>query len=93
MNTKNIPPLITLIAGLIVVILMYIRHYELITLLWVLLLVLVVFYIIGLLIKKMLDTFGMQIEQAEKEREQEKEKEEEEKLLAKGRDGAVIEKQ
>lgn len=91
MNTKNIPPLITLIAGLIAIITMYISHYKLYTLLWVLLGVFIVFYIIGLLVKKMLDVFDMQIEQAEKENVQADE--EDETLLADGKDGSVIEKQ
>lgn len=90
MNTKNIPPLITLSAGLIAVVSMYIRHYELHTLLWILLLVLIVFYIIGLLVKKMLDTFGMQIEKEEKEKEEEAQTE---SKLTEDQDGAVIEKQ
>lgn len=90
MNTKNIPPLITLTAGLIAVVSMYISHYELPTLLWIVVLVLIGFYGVGLLIKKMLDTFGMQIEKEEQEKQ---EASEAETKLAEGQDGAVIEKQ
>ena len=95
MNTKNIPPLIMLTAGLIVTAVMYIRHYQLHTMLGILLAVLLVFYIVGLLIKKMFDVFGMEIEKREAE---EKEKAEEEgqqgkMLFDENQDGAVIEKQ
>lgn len=90
MNTRNIPALIMLTAGLVAAVLMYIRHYELHTLLWILLAVLIVFYIFGLVIRKMLDTFGMQIEAARQEQEKEAEQD---ALLEENQDGAVIEKQ
>lgn len=90
MNTRNIPALIMLTAGLASSVLMYIRHYELHTLLWILLAVLIVFYIFGLIIRNMLDTFGMQIEAAQQEQEGQAEQD---ALFDENQDGAVIEKQ
>lgn len=95
MNTKNIPPFIMLTAGLVATAVMYSRHYQLHTMLGILLAVLLVFYIIGLLVARMFDTFGKEIEKREAE-QQEKEAEEgqqEKTMLSENPDGAVIEKQ
>ena len=82
MNTKNVPVLIMLIAGSITSIIAYIFHYPLKTMLWVLLVVLLLFYFVGCMIKNLLDAF-------EKENEARR-REEEEKLLE---EGAVVEKE
>lgn len=79
MKRKMIPLILMLAAGAITSIITYLRDFELTTMLWILLFVLIVFYILGLVIKKILDVFDKQI----KERE-EKEKADE---------GAVIEKE
>lgn len=44
---KLITPFLMLFAGAVAAIIMYVRHFDLYTMLWVLLVVLVVFYIIG----------------------------------------------
>lgn len=46
-KTKFITPLIMLFAGAIAEIIMIIRHYELYRMLWTLLIVLIIFYVIG----------------------------------------------
>ncbi|NLL79774.1 MAG: hypothetical protein GX234_08305 [Clostridiales bacterium] len=55
MKRKLIPPFVMLLAGAVSSIAMYIRHYELKNFLVILLSVLVVSYIIGLLIKRVMD--------------------------------------
>lgn len=56
-KTKLIPPFIMLLAGAITSIQTYRNHYELKDMLTTVLLVLFMFYIMGLIIKKILDTF------------------------------------
>ncbi len=90
LNTKNIPAIIMLSAGLIAAAVMYIKHYALKDMLLILLGVFLLFYIIGRLVKKMLDTFGMQIEQARIEEEERMRLLEEE--MRQNADGAVIAK-
>lgn len=46
-KVKLITPFLMLFAGALASIIMYVRHFDLYTMLWVLLVVLVVFYIIG----------------------------------------------
>lgn len=77
MKRKMIPLILMLAAGAITSIITYLRDFELTTMLWILLFVLIVFYILGLVIKKILDVFDKQI----KEREE------------KADEGAVIEKE
>ena len=79
MSRKLIPIILMLTAGAVTSIITYIRNFELIEMLWVLLGVLILFYIFGLGIKKVLDVFDEQIKEAE-----EKENESE---------GSVIEKE
>lgn len=57
MKTKTIPSLIMLLAGAVAAIAMFARRYELRTFLTVLLAVLVIAYIAGLVIRKILDKF------------------------------------
>ena len=95
MNTRNIPALVMLTAGLVAGIVMFRMHYSLYTMSWVILLVFAVFYVLGCLIRLMLDKFGMQQEK-KKEAEQEGEAaletgQQEERQQTE--DGAVIEKQ
>ena len=61
---RLIPPFVMLLAGAITSITMRILHYEMKTMLIILLCVLVGFYIAGCVIKGMLDRFERQIEEA-----------------------------
>lgn len=89
MNTKRIPALIMLIAGAIACIVTYMNHYDLKEMLTTLVWVLLIFLLIGLVVKKILDSFHMPGENAvdnegeviEKQEEEaaEEEKEPEEK--------------
>lgn len=94
MNTRNIPALVMLTAGLVASIVMFRMHYDLYTMSWVLLLVFAAFYVLGCVIRLMLDKFGMQQEKKEAEQQeaaaQEAEQQEEKQQ---SEDGAVIEKQ
>ena len=95
MNTRNIPALVMLTAGLVAGIVMFRMHYSLYTMSWVILLVFAVFYVLGCLIRLMLDKFGMQQEK-KKEAEQECEAAQEtgqQEERQQTEDGAVIEKQ
>lgn len=94
MNTRNIPALVMLTAGLVAGIVMFRMHYSLYTMSWVLLLVFAAFYVLGCVIRMMLDKFGMQQEKKEAEQEGEAAQEtgqQEERQQTE--DGAVIEKQ
>lgn len=94
MNTRNIPALVMLTAGLVAGIVMFRMHYSLYTMSWVLLLVFAAFYVLGCVIRTMLDKFGMQQEKKEAEQEGEAAQEtgqQEERQQTE--DGAVIEKQ
>ncbi|MDE6737490.1 MAG: hypothetical protein K2K07_00120 [Lachnospiraceae bacterium] len=62
---KLIPPFVMLTAGAATSITMRILHYEMKTMLIILLCVLIGFYIAGCIIKEMLDRFERQIEEAE----------------------------
>lgn len=59
MNTKKIPAIVMLLAGTVACIATYINHYSLEDMLVVLLLTLVVFLIIGIVIKLILDSFDI----------------------------------
>lgn len=52
---RNIPAIITLLAGFIVSVIMICQKYNLITFLWVLVLVMVVFYLAGIGIRILLN--------------------------------------
>ena len=105
MDTRKIPPLVTLTAALVASIVTYLGHYELKESLKILLVVIIGFYIFGSLIKFLFDKMGMSdIAMKEKERkekeeallaEQEAKKQEEEAAAAKleNEDGSVIEKE
>ncbi len=59
MNTKRIPALIMLFAGAIACIMTYANHYDLKDMLTTLIWVLLVFWLIGLIVKKILNSFHM----------------------------------
>ena len=64
---RLIPPFVMLLAGAIISITMRILHYELMTMLVVLLCVLLGFYFVGRILQIMLDKFELQIEEAHME--------------------------
>ena len=78
-NKKRFPLALMLIAGAVVSIILYIKNFELIMFLWILLASLVVFYAIGRIVVSVIDRFDRENEEANAEAEDE--------------DGAVIEKE
>ena len=77
MKRRMIPIFLMLLAGAITSIITYIRDYELVKMLWTLLGVLIVFYALGVVIKKTLNLFDAQTEEAEKKAKEAEEKEKE----------------
>lgn len=71
MNTKVIPAIVSLTAGLVAVIVTMIRKAELIEILTTLFLVLLSFYILGCIIKSVLDRFVQEDEENENDEEEE----------------------
>lgn len=69
MKRKLIPPFWMLLAGAVSSIVMCILHYEMKNMLMILIGVLIVFYILGCLFKKMLDIFEAQNMPAAEEKE------------------------
>lgn len=63
MKRKLIPPFVMLVAGLITSIRTYVLHYDVKRSLLTLLVVLIVFYILGSILKYILDTFEKQNEE------------------------------
>ncbi len=100
MDTRKIPLLVTLSAGLSAAIVTYLGHYELKDSLVTILLVLIGFYIFGCVIKLIFDKAGMTTEAVEeRQKQEEKAKQEEAERLAEeeaakleNEDGSVIEK-
>ena len=90
MKTRNIPIIIMLVAGLVTSIVMYVNEYELSVTLKAILIVFFVFYILGLLVEKVLGKYCF-AESAESESEAEEEQEETEENRG-DKDGSVIEK-
>ena len=101
MDTKKIPPIITLTAALVTSIVTFLFHYELKESLIIILVVIVVFYIFSCMIKFLFDKMGMSVEaMEEKRKEEEKQKEEQQALeeisldpQRESQDGSVIEKE
>ncbi len=92
METRNVPVIVMLSAGLITSIVMYRNEYSLITTLQMVLLVFFVFYIFGCLIKRLLDKFcPIETEEEEEDKEEQGEGEEKEGE-EQNQDGSVIEK-
>ena len=91
METKNIPTIVMLAAGLVTSIVMYRNQYDLTVTLKTVLIVFFVFYILGIFIKKILDKFCPPPKEEEKEEETEENSEEKEEAQS-NEDGSVIEK-
>ena len=60
MNTNKIPALVMLLAGAVAVIVTYINHYSLEDMLAVMILTLIVFLILGVVIKLIFDSFHIE---------------------------------
>lgn len=71
MKRKLIPIFLMLVAGAVASIIAYIKDYELTRMLWTLLAALIVFYLLGTVLKKVLDLFDAQIEKADEEKRNE----------------------
>ncbi|MBD5540482.1 MAG: hypothetical protein HDR00_04705 [Lachnospiraceae bacterium] len=71
MKRKLIPIFLMLVAGAVASIIAYIRDYELTRMLWTLLAALIVFYLLGTVLKKVLDLFDDQIKKADEEKRNE----------------------
>jgi flagellar biosynthesis/type III secretory pathway M-ring protein FliF/YscJ len=74
---RNIPAITTLLAGFIVSVIMIMQHYSLVQFLWILVLVMVAFYAVGVIIRLLLNV--TEKKQEEKKKEEEKAAEEEKK--------------
>lgn len=70
MKRKMIPIILMLAAGAVTSIITFIKDYELIRMLWTLLIVLIIFYLLGAGIKRVLDLFDDQIKEAEEKEEE-----------------------
>lgn len=93
METKNIPSIVMLLAGLVTSIVMYRNEYDLNTTLKMVLLVFFLFYILGCLVKRLLDKFcPLKTEEEEENEGEESEKTEGDEEQKKNQDGSVIEK-
>lgn len=71
MKRKLIPIFLMLVAGAVTSIIAFIKDYELTRMLWTLLAALVIFYLLGILMKKVLDIFDDQIKRADEEKRNE----------------------
>lgn len=70
MKRKQIPLIVMLLAGAVTSISTKIMDYELETALWILLAVLIVFYIVGCVIKRVMDSFEAERLKAERAEEE-----------------------
>ncbi|MBE5882257.1 MAG: hypothetical protein E7289_08140 [Lachnospiraceae bacterium] len=92
METKNVPTIVMLTAGLVTSIVMYVNKYELSMTLKTVLLVFFVFYLFGCLIKRILDKFCPLPEEEGQEEDEKSEEKAEEEDGQSNEDGSVIEK-
>lgn len=92
METKNIPTIVMLTAGFVTSIVMYINNYELSVTLQAILIVFLVFYILGLLVKRLLDKFCPPPKAEEDSEEENEGNTEETEGEQSNEDGSVIEK-
>ncbi|MCR4755698.1 MAG: hypothetical protein K5868_09250 [Lachnospiraceae bacterium] len=84
---KLLPAMITLLAGACTSIITYLLHYEVKKALWILLIVLLIFYIIGIVVQKTIYKFEKQVEEEEAALEAEQEGKVVEKDIAESEDG------
>lgn len=69
LNTGSLPAITMLIGGALASIVTFINHYTLTEVLKIVLLSMLLFYILGIGIKKIFDTFHMPVKKAEEEKE------------------------
>jgi flagellar biosynthesis/type III secretory pathway M-ring protein FliF/YscJ len=81
---RNVPAVITLLAGFISSVVMILQGYELVDFLWMLVCIMVGFYVAGLLVRVILNKFFKDLEEPEEETEKTEE-------AADGEDGASAE--
>ncbi len=95
METKNIPIIVMLTAAFVASVVMYVNNYDLSVMLKAILLIFLVFYILGVFVKRLLDAF-CPLPKKEEGKEEGEETEEKEEETAEGKqtgeDGSVIEK-
>ena len=84
---KLLPAVITLLAGACTSIITYLLHYEVKKALWILLVVLLIFYIMGIVVQKTIYKFEKQIEEEEAANEAEQEGKVVEKDIAESEEG------
>lgn len=75
---RNIPAFITLLAGFVACVMMILKKYALVDFLWILVAVMVGFYIIGLLIRLILNIVFKSVEDNKGSKEKESDEESEE---------------
>ncbi len=93
MNTKNLPAIVMLLAGLVASIVMFRMRYDLNTMLKIILQVFFAFYILGMIVKRLLDKFCVVKKEEDENQDGQEAKEQEEKgEEEQSQDGAVIEK-
>ncbi len=92
MNTKNIPTIVMLAAAFVTSIVMYINDYDLNVTLKAILIVFFVFYILGLLVKRLLDKFCPPPTQEGEDEDENAEETAESEGEQGSEDGSVIEK-
>ncbi len=68
---KLLPVLIMLLAGAITSVITYVLKYETSTMLWILAGVLILFYVLGIIVQKIIHKFEEQIEEEEEQRARE----------------------
>ena len=67
MERKLIPLTLMLVAGAICSIICFVQGYDAYTMLWALFIVLLVFFVLGSVIKRVMDKFALEIEERLKE--------------------------
>lgn len=67
MDRKLIPLTLMLVAGAICSIICFVQGYDAYTMLWALFIVLLVFFVLGSVIKRVMDKFAFEIEERMKE--------------------------
>jgi flagellar biosynthesis/type III secretory pathway M-ring protein FliF/YscJ len=67
---RNVPAIITLLAGFVSSVVMILHGYELVNFLWMLVCVMVGFYVAGLLVRVILNKFFKDLEEPEEETEE-----------------------
>jgi formate hydrogenlyase subunit 3/multisubunit Na+/H+ antiporter MnhD subunit len=67
---RNVPAIITLLAGFISSVVMILQGYELVKFLWILVCIMVGFYVVGLLVRVVLNKFFKDLEEPKEDMEE-----------------------